>query len=609
MPREPEVDAVKIRDRLKRLRRQMARHHVDAYLVPSADPHQSEHVADCWKRREWISGFTGSAGDVVVTRRQAALWTDGRYRLQAAQQLEGTSIQLLTSGQSNVPLLPEWLVQTLKRGQVLGVDPRVVSHATAKRLQTALNRGGIKIKAVAPNLVDAIWLDQPSLPQGPVELHPQRFSGESAARKLRRLREILRRTKVDAQVITALDAIAWLFNIRGRDVPYNPVAMAYAIVTRRRALLFCDAHKMSDGVRRALQRVADIYPYAAFDGALAALGQHPRIKTVWADARTVSLHVVQRLRACQVVVRQSPIVRMKARKNRVEVAGACAAHQRDGVAMVRFLRWLHENVGSGALTELAASAEVRAYRAGGEHYRGESFAAISGYGPHGAIVHYAPTSATDSRLRPKGLYLIDSGGQYLDGTTDITRTVLLGGRATRDQRECFTRVLKGHIALARCRFPAGTTGRQLDVLARQHLWRVGLDYAHGTGHGVGSYLGVHEGPQSISLRDPGVPLEPGNVLSNEPGYYLEGKYGIRIENLMLVVPDAQLSARAGHPFLRFETLTLCPIDTRLVEPRLLEHEELAWLNAYHAHLREVLVPLLSPAARTWLAKATQPLKR
>lgn len=595
-----------VKKRLAALRAEMAAAKLDAYFIPSVDPHQSEYLPACWERRAFISGFSGSAGDVIVTTKQAGLWTDGRYFLQATRQLSGTTIKLFKQGQPKVPTTDAWLAANLEPGQVLGADPRVLSKAVAKKLAAAAEKAGAKLQLVDKNLVDAIWAEQPAIPQGAIAVHPARFAGESVAHKLKRLRKELVDGGADALVLTTLDAIAWTFNIRGTDVDHNPVAIAYGLVTKDSAQLFCHPAKVPENVRQALAKDADVLPYDDFGKALAVLNKG-RVR-VWIDPSTVNAWVLSKLKRCPLKEATSPIVPMKARKNAKEMDGARAAHVRDGVAMVRFLHWLSEAVPKGGLTEIDTSDKLAALRAEGENFRDQSFGPISGYAANGAIVHYSAEPETAATLRPEGLYLIDSGGQYLDGTTDITRTVLLGGKATAQQKEDFTRVLKGHIALSQMRFPAGTPGRHLDAFARRSLWEAGLDYAHGTGHGVGSYLGVHEGPQAISpTRCTGAPLEEGNILSNEPGYYREGQYGIRIENLVLVQKDAELSQRGHGDFLGFETLTLCPIDTRLVDTKLLSKDECAWLDAYHRRVKQTLGPLVPHAAKGWLAQATKAL--
>jgi Xaa-Pro aminopeptidase len=603
--RQKEETLSAARKKVAALRELMIKAGLEAYYVPSTDPHQSEYVPACWQRRAWLSGFSGSAGDLVVTRAAAGLWTDGRYFIQAAEELRGSGIKLFKQGMPGVASPSAWLARTLRPGQVLGVDPQLLSRGMEAELRVALDPVGARLKLVEGNLVDRIWTDRPSPSKAPLELLPEELCGERASSKLRRLRRAMEERGVTAHVLAALDAIAWLFNVRSQDVEYNPVAIAYAIVTPDQALLFVDLDKVSGEVRRGLPRGVQLHPYEAAGAALAQLARERR--RVWVDGRSVNCWVLSKLGDCPLVTEASAIHIMKARKNAAEIDGMTAAHRRDGRAMVRFLAWLERAVPAGGVTELSSAERLAALRAEGEHYRGESFETIAAYGAHGAIIHYGPTVETSAPLAPEGIFLIDSGGQYLDGTTDITRTVLLGGQATAEQRDRFTRVLRGHIALARCCFPAGTSGRQIDALARLALWEAGLNYNHGTGHGVGSYLNVHEGPQAISpTRCTGVPLEEGNIQSDEPGYYKEGEYGIRLENLVRVVRDDERSS-VDSPFLRFEVLTLCPIDQRLIEPALLSADERGWLDAYHACVREVLSEGLTVEEREWLEQATRPL--
>ncbi|MBK8482096.1 MAG: aminopeptidase P family protein [Proteobacteria bacterium] len=587
--------------RLAALRALMRARGLEAYLVPSADPHQSEYVPACWQRRRWLTGFSGSAGDVVVTLKQAGLWTDGRYHEQAEQELGGSSVELWRQGQPGVPTLHQWLAKTLRPGQTLGADARVLAKRASDELATALGSAGARLALRAGHLVDALWRDQPARPASPVVHHPLRFTGEPVPQKLLRLRARLRERRATAHVLGALDAIAWLFNLRATDVAHTPVAVAWAIVGERQAWLFCDPARLAVSAQRALSGAVELAPYDDFAPALRALAS--RRERVWIDPARASVWTLSKLRGCELVAERSPVALLQARKNPTELAGARQAQLRDGLALVRLLSWLGRVVGHRVVTELDVAETLARLRATSVYYRGESFAAIVAYAAHGSIVHYGATPASNATLAPRGLLLLDSGGQYLDGTTDVTRTVLLGGRATALQREHYTRVLKGHIALASCAFPRGTAGRQLEALARQALWQVGLDYAHGTGHGVGSFLSVHEGPQSLSARCSGVALEPGQLLSIEPGYYKPGHYGIRLENLVEVVEDP-----AGRPgFLAFQPLTLCPFDRRLIAPALLERAERRWLDGYHRGVRRALAPQLVPTDRAWLRAATAPL--
>ena len=482
----------------------------------------------------------------------------------------------------------------------MGVDPRVVSPAQADRLRDALAGAGAELVLVDDNLVDSIWTDRPALPASPMLALARRYTGDTLAAKLKRVRAHLDAAESDALVLTMLDAIAWTFNVRASDVTYNPVAVAYAVITRDGAQLFTQTSRVSPAVRRHFGNHVSVAPYEAFAAELGRLGK--RKARVWVDGSTASRWVTDSLAGAKLHLAGSPISRMKSRKNETELAGIRAAHVRDGVAMVRFLAWLDQVGPAGQVTEMDVAAHLESLRAEGEHFQGLSFPTIAGFGPNGAVIHYHPTPATNRRIKAGGMLLLDSGAQYLDGTTDITRTMAIGKRPSAAQKRNFTRVLMGHIALATARFPVGSTGARLDTLARQYLWQDLRDYAHGTGHGVGAFLNVHEGPQSISHRPQAVPLEPGNVQSNEPGYYEDGKYGIRIENLVEVVP-ATTTRNKDTGFLEFNTLTLCPIDTSLIDLTLLSDAHRGWLNRYHARVRRTLSPLLDPAHKRWLSNA------
>ncbi len=584
----------------------MRGHNVQAYLIPSSDPHQSEYVPQCWQRRPWISGFSGSMGVVLVKLHDAGLWADGRYFLQAAEQLKGSGIRLYKMGQPGVPTLNEFLEKNLRKGECLGIDPQTVSMRRARELEQALHGAGATLQSLSTNLVDAIWTDRPALPSDEVMALPTRFAGESVAAKLARVRREMKARNADAHFISALDGVAWLLNLRGRDVPYNPVLISYALVTAKTATLFIDPGKVPPGVASSLGKAVEFQSYENVSAELQRLGSEK--KRVWVDDGSVSRWAADLLAGADLVTEISPVTLMKARKNEVEIQGMREAHIRDGAAMCRFLSWLDTAVGApGKVTEISAADRLEEFRRSGQHFQGLSFNTISGYAAHGAIIHYSVTPQSDVPLRPAGLYLIDSGAQYLDGTTDITRTVLLGKKASAEQKDRFTRVLQGHIRLAQARFPQGVTGGRLDVLARTALWQVGLDYNHGTGHGVGSFLNVHEGPRSISsAKDTGLPIEAGNIFSNEPGYYKPGEYGIRLENLVLVKQNG-VSGENGLPYYEFETLTVCPIDTRLVDGRLLEPGERAWLNTYHKDVYAKIAPCLNSKERAWLKGACRPI--
>lgn len=590
-------------DALRELMRKQGLH---AYIVPSTDPHLSEYVPEHWRRRAFLSGFTGSAGDLAVTLEAAGLWTDSRYFLQAESQLEGSGITLFRQGLPGTPEMHAWIRDQLSSGQKVGVDATLFPIAVYKKLRRDLRSRGIEIESIRANPVDAIWVERPPLPRFPIEVHPVTFSGESVASKLQRLRAAIQERGADAHVLSALDGIAWLFNIRGNDVPFTPVTVAYAVVQHTEAALFVAPEKVTDELVAHLEGLAEIRGYRDFESQLEALARSGADITLDPDA--TSQWVLDTLRGKgHIDLRRSPVTELKSVKNATELQGIDLAHVRDGVAVVRFLKWLESEVPRGGVTERTAAKRLLDIRSTGDRFRGLSFGTISAFGPNGAIVHYDPDEGPDTPIEPDGLYLVDSGGQYLDGTTDITRTVAIG-RPTDEQRQRFTEVLQGHIRLASARFPAGTCGNQLDTIARKPLWDAGLSYGHGTGHGVGAYLSVHEGPQSISYyRGFGVPLKEGMVLSIEPGYYKAGAFGIRIENLAEVVPDPNPN-EGELPFLTFRALTLCPIDLSLVEGGLLTPEERRYLDRYHALVRERLSPLLEAEEQIWLAQATRELQ-
>lgn len=589
--------------RLDSLRVTLAARGLSGFVVPRADEHQGEYVAPCARRLAWLTGFTGSAGMAVVLATQAAVFVDGRYTLQVRAEVDSERfepVHLVDCPPSR------WLAERLQAGDRLGYDPWLHTADQVEALRNATERAGAVLVACPDNPLDAVWNERPSPPVAPVTVHAMTFAGRSSQEKRGDMAEILRADRLDAAVLTDPSSIAWLLNIRGGDVPYTPLPLCFALLyADGRAALFVNDAKLSDAVRDHLGPEVDIRQPSELPAALDLLAG----KRVRVDPHAAASVFFDRLSAvgAQVDRGADPCVLPKACKNPVELAGARAAHLRDGVAVVRFLAWLE---GRAGVDELAAAARLETLRAEGEHFRGLSFPTIAGSGPHGAIVHYRATLASNRTLLPGELFLLDSGAQYLDGTTDITRTVFVrgGGREPgAEERERFTLVLKGHVAIARALFPTGTTGSQLDVLARQPLWRHGLDYDHGTGHGVGSFLSVHEGPQRISKLGVGaVALKPGMVLSNEPGYYKSGAYGIRTENLVAVVA-ADGPPGGEREFLAFETLTLVPYDRALVAPDLLDAEERAWVNAYHARVEATLAPLLDDSTRTWLAGACAPL--
>ena len=572
-------------------------------LVPRADEHQGEYVPPSAERLAWLTGFTGSAGFAAVARSAAALFVDGRYIVQAPTQVDTSLFRVLQVPQAK---LSQWLIDRLKGGGVVGYDPWLHAEAAIEDLGEALAPKGIKLKALGKNPVDGIWgRARPAPPQGPVTPHALAYAGKPAQEKISELQEGLRREGADAVILTQPDSIAWLCNIRGSDVAHNPVPLAFAVVPAAgKPELFIDKGKLGREARAYLAPLVKVSApalLAARVAALKAAGKRVRL-----DPQTAANWFFRKLAGGKgrIVRGVDPCVLPKARKNAAEIAGARAAHKRDGAALARFLAWLAREGSSGKLDEIAVARHLETLRRETQALKEISFDTISGAGPNGAIVHYRVTTATNRKLRAGELYLVDSGAQYLDGTTDITRTVALGD-PTREMQARFTLVLKGHISLATARFPVGTRGVDLDAFARRALWEAGLDFDHGTGHGVGSYLSVHEGPQNISKRGT-TPLEPGMIISNEPGYYKAGAYGIRIENLVLV-EEPRAVPGGEREMLGFETLTLAPIDRRLILPALLSASERAWLDAYHARVRAEIGPDLGPEDLAWLAAATAPL--
>jgi Xaa-Pro aminopeptidase len=592
-----------MKKRVESLRGLMKKLGLDAYLVPSTDPHQDEYIPDFWQRRKFISGFRGSAGDVIITGSKAGLWTDSRYFLQAGQELDNKIYRLFKVGMPEVPSIKEWIAKEIAAGKVLGVDPQVLSHKSFKDLHSFLKTKGIRLKCVSKNLVDAIWEDRPLPSKQKIHLHPAKYAGESVRKKLARVREKMNEQSVDMLVVPALDEIAWLFNIRGNDIKYNPVVIAYALITEQRALLFIDPDKLTKRIRHILNKGVEFYDYDSFFSKLPEIAQ--KHKCVWIDETRVNQRIVNALkRHTKFHLSPGPIPLIKAVKNKTEIQGFRTAHVRDGVAMVKFLFWLGQAIKRGNITELSAAAKVAEFRAGNALFQGMSFETISAYRAHSAIVHYGATPESDMRLQNRDLFLVDSGAQYWDATTDITRTVCLG-RPRREHKDCFTHVLKGLINLSMTSFPQGTQGRQLDTIARLPLWKNGQNYGHGTGHGIGTFLNVHEGPHAISpQRCVGVAIVPGMITTIEPGVYLENQFGIRLENVVLVSIDEK-NSRDDSTFYKFETLTLCPFDLSLVKKEVLQREEIDWLNTYHKKVRKTLSPLLLGGELDWLKRATE----
>ena len=599
-----------INQRLEDLREVMRREHLAACIFPSTDPHQSEYVADHWKGREWISGFNGSAGTAVVTLHSAALWTDSRYFLAADEQLRGTEYQLMKLKIEGTPTIAEWIGRECGPGAEVAVDGMVNSASFVKELIADLRKqGGITLRTNFDPL-SRIWRDRPAVPENPVEIYPLQYAGETAHEKIARIRKALREKHADGMLMAALDDIAWTLNLRGSDVHCNPVFVSYLLISSSDVTLYINKVKLPSEVQSYLK--AEGVGVAPYDRIREGLKDYFEYN-ILLDPDEVNYALYESVRrsgdsvrrAVAIVEEESPVKRMKTVKNEREIAGFRSAMLKDGIAMVKFLYWLlfpHSSF-HFPLTELSLSAKLESLRSEQPLFRGISFDTIAAYQEHGVIVHYEPTPDTDIPLKPEGLLLLDSGAQYLDGTTDITRTIALGP-LTDEMRRVYTLVLKGHIQIELCKFPSGTSGTQIDILARQPLWREGLNYLHGTGHGVGNYLNVHEGPHQIRMEWKPAPLVAGMTVTDEPGIYLSGKFGVRIENTLLITPYRETPF---GKFLQFESLTLCPIDTVPILIDMLLPEELSWLNAYHQRVFDTLAPHLSPAESAWLRAACAPL--
>lgn len=589
-----------IAQRLSNLREIMQREHLDAFIFPSTDPHNSEYVPDRWKGREWISGFNGSAGTAVVTMHAAALWTDSRYFIAAEQQLAGTEFVLMRERVAGTPTIAEWLGKVLSdiNGATVGVDGMVNTAADVEALIAGLRQqGGITVRTNFDPLA-VIWTNQPPIPTTPIEVHSLEYAGESTTSKLSRIRMALRSLHADGMLVSALDDIAWTLNLRGSDVHCNPVFVSYLLIDTKTTTLFINDEKLTPDVKAYLTaQGVQTAPYNHIKDALRNYNEY----NILLDPNVISYTLFKQVRTQEVVRASSPIPAMKAIKNEIEVEGFRRAMIRDGVALVKFLRWLQTAVTKGQETEISVAEKLTALRAEQPLFRGISFDTIAGYEAHGAIVHYEATPETDAPLKPHGFLLLDSGAQYQDGTTDITRTIALG-ELTEEQREVYTLVLKGHIQLELAKFPSGASGTQIDALAREAMWRKGFNFLHGTGHGVGSFLNVHEGPHQIRMEYRPAPLLPFMTVTDEPGLYLEGKFGVRIENILLIKPYMTM---AFGEFLQMEPLTLCPIDTAPIVREMLLNEEVEWLNGYHQYVFDKLSPHLQGADLDWLRAATQ----
>lgn len=593
-----------VTDRLARLRELMRREKLSAFVFPSTDPHNGEYVPDHWKGREWVSGFNGSAGTVVVTGNAAALWTDSRYFIAAAQQLEGTGIELMKLKIPGTPTIAEWLGQQLMDCQrpEVGIDGMVNSQASAEALIADLrSHGGITVRTNLDPL-KTIWTDRPPIPQDLVSVHPLEYAGEDVKSKVSRIRKALRDLHADGMLMSALDDIAWTLNMRGTDVHCNPVFVSYLLISSNSVTLYINKVKLSHVVMAYLQdNGVSIDDYENVDKGLKS---YPDYNILIDPDETC--YTLARIAACQEVVRsKSPVPALKAVKNEAEIRGYRSAMLKDGIAMVKFLKWLKPAVQAGGQTELSVDRKLTSLRRQQPLFRDISFDTIAGYATHAAIVHYEATPETDIPLEPHGMILIDSGAQYQDGTTDITRTIALGP-VSDYEKHVYTLVLKGHIQLAMCKFPKGAAGTQMDILARSAMWREGLNYLHGTGHGVGSYLNVHEGPHQFRMEWMPAPFVEGMTVTDEPGIYLPDRFGVRIENTMIV--EKYKTTEFGE-FLQFDALTLCPIDTAPIDVSMLSDEEVEWLNSYHRRVYDAIAPHVSMDEREWLREATKEIRR
>lgn len=585
-----------INERIAALRAHIVKENIQAFIIPSTDPHLSEYVAPHWQSREWISGFTGSAGTVVVTAKEAGLWTDSRYFLQADRQIEGTGIALYKEMLPETPSIPAFLSSLLQKGDTVGIDGKMFSADEVQHLQRELRQSGIHVKSIADPM-QLLWSDRPAMPLAPAFVYDTKYAGKSFTEKLSAVRKKMKAAGAESLLLSALDEIAWLLNIRGSDVHCNPVVVSYLLIERYEIHYFIQPQKVTAELASYFKANGiSIHGYKEIEDYLSnthaeSILVNP-VKTNYAIYSAICP-------TCRIINGTSPIALLKAVRNEQEIIGIHAAMQRDGIALVRFLKWLEEAVPAGRETEISVDRKLHEFRAAQPLYMGESFDTIAGYKEHGAIVHYEATPETDVALKPEGFLLLDSGAQYLDGTTDITRTIALGN-LTEEEKLDYTLILKGHIALAMAVFPEGTRGAQLDVLARMPIWQQHMNYLHGTGHGVGHFLNVHEGPQSIRMNENPIPLQPGMITSNEPGVYKAGSHGIRTENLVLTVPAGK--GMFGN-YLKFETITLCPICRKGIIKELLTAEEIKWLNKYHQTVYEKLAPDLNNDEREWLKEA------
>ena len=594
-----------IKNRLTALRAEMKANQLAAFIVPSTDPHSGEYVPEHWECRKWVSGFTGSAGTAVITLDDAGLWTDSRYFIQAEEQLADTGIRLFKDRLPETPSVAEWLGSILKKGEKVGIDGWVNSHQEAQALRNELKTYGLELSTMTEDIFDTIWEDRPNLPETPVFILDESRTGASCSEKIARIQEKISKNGASAIILSALDEIAWTLNLRGEDVHCNPVFISYLLISEESNTLYILEEKITDEVRAYLKsHQVEVKTYSALAENLRAFKEEHQGVLQISPLANEALYDLSSQYADTIIV-PSPVALMKAVKNETEQAGFRKAMERDGVALVKFLRWMEEAVPAGGETELSIDRKLYELRAEQADFKGISFDTIAGYKEHAAIVHYEASEETDIALKPEGLLLLDSGAQYLDGTTDITRTLALG-TLTEEEKTDYTLVLKGHLHLQNAHFPAGTCGTQLDVLARIAMWKAGINYLHGTGHGIGHFLCVHEGPHQVRMNHVPTLLEPGMILTDEPGIYKGGRHGIRIENTLLIVPAQETEF---GKFYKFEPLTLCPIDKKAIAIHLMTDEELTWLNEYHQMVYNRLCPLLNAEEQAWLKEVTSPIKR
>lgn len=594
-----------IRNRINLLREQMKECQLAAFIVPSTDPHSGEYVPAHWESRKWITGFTGSAGTAVITQEKAGLWTDSRYFIQAEEQLAGTDIQLFKEKLPDTPSITEWLGNTLEIGDKVGIDGWVNSHSEAQSLHYELQEKGLELVTMTEDIFNTIWKNRPHIPQSPIFIFDIERTGQSCSEKIKQIQNAISANGASSIILTALDEIAWTLNLRGEDVHCNPVFISYLLISESSHTLYILEDKISEQVLDYLKRnQIHIRPYTALAEDLYTFNNQPQGKLQISPLANEALYNLA-IKNTDTIIAPSPVALMKAIKNPIEQSGFRKAMELDGVAMVKFLHWLKTNAKIEEESELSIDRKLYECRAEQPGFKGISFDTIAGYKEHAAIVHYESTPETDIPLAPKGLLLLDSGAQYLDGTTDITRTIVLGPLTEEEKRD-YTLVLKGHLQLQNAHFPAGTCGTQLDVLARMAMWKAGINYLHGTGHGIGHFLSVHEGPHQIRMNHMPTPLQLGMIVTNEPGIYKAGRHGIRIENTLLIVPCQETEFGS---FYKFEPLTLCPIDKEGIIVELLNEEELTWLNEYHQMVYDRLSPLLEYSEQTWLKEATKPIKR